>query len=142
MTALHPLGPHESLEDVYDNWLATSGVGSKGHVLLCTRKMHMVVPDRSILQRALSTEFSQEYRKDGSSAAVIGTSPLAGVASHSLNDWMFNNSPLEKSKLVGNMLLREHFRQLTCSLMKPFLSHFQISLASPAETRSRWRAAS
>lgn len=134
-TVLHPLGLNESLEDVYDNWLAASGVGSKGHVLLCTRRMHMVVPDRHILQRALSSDYVEDYAKEGSGTAVIGTSPVAGVASHSSNDWMFNSAPLEKSKLVGNMLLREHFRQLTCSLMKPFLSHFQITLASPAEAR-------
>jgi hypothetical protein len=93
---LRVLDINDSLENVYDEW---QEVGMKKYGLtgiICSRSYPLILPDKDI-QRRLS---------------MLSTEPRNVCESINMFD-------CEKS-VVGNMLLREHFRLLTCSFLKPF----------------------
>lgn len=93
---LRVLDVSDSLEIVYDEW-QEAGMKKNGLTgLICSRSYPLILPDKEI-QKRLSM-LSTEPRKDCESINIFDC---------------------EKS-VVGNMLLREHFRILTCSFLKPF----------------------
>lgn len=114
-----------SLEVVYDQWCVAGGAGrskagkssyrknasKKTHVLLVLREAPVVAADKSVLHRL--SQFSLGAEWDGSSFS--------------------DNCDYEDSDAVtiGGLLLREHIKMLTMTILKPFDSFF-----SPVACRS------
>lgn len=100
-----------SLESLYDLWAENNNNGKKKNrnVLVVIRRPTYVTPDYEILNRIMNNFAPSMKGKEG---AITDESDL---------------EELDKIAIVGDMLLREHFRQLTFSLMKPFHSLIQMT---------------
>lgn len=125
--------PSTSLEEMYDRWCASGGAGrskagntasdrrgvsKKTHVLLLVRSVPLVAPDKSILYRL--SQFS------------------TGGSSESDNQFFDGSQEFENSDAVnvGGLLLREHFKMMTMTVLKPFDSFFSPVDYRPYAERS------
>ena len=137
---------------------------SRGNTLLTLRSGVSVKPDQTMLQRLLhrsldSINSSPAGSMSSSPTATpsLGHSPnntdegtttlgylgnllgdLGGVLSSNCVSTT-KEDPQEEEQMhavMCNMLVREHFRQLTYALMKPFENHFQGSLIAKPPTRT------
>lgn len=109
-THLKVIGASESIESVYDDWIANGGTkpGSRRKCgMLIVRRKPIVSPDPDVEARLESL----------GSATIPFLEGDTGVFSDKV-------SRADDRTVIGNMLLREHFRNLTLALMKPFDSFF------------------
>lgn len=149
-----------TLDVAYERWVAAGGVGSggsHGSTLLTLRAGVSVKPDQTMLHRLLHSSLdsgsphgsmcssptrsashspSNSDVNSGSSSAYGFLGNLLGELGGVLNgssalDPRHDPQHQDLQAVMGNMLIREHFRQLTHALMKPFENHFQGSLHVP-----------
>ena len=114
-----------SLESVFDKWMASGGAGTavsgSKNTMLVLRSPVSVKPDSRILQLLNSACMEENLSSQ--------QQPLAGLFSSGSARYSPCSEGAEAEKerrdIQANMLIREHFRQLTCWLMKPFEAHFQ-----------------
>ena len=135
---------------VFERWSSAGGVGTsdaRGNTLLTLRTGVCVKPDQTMLHRLLHSSLdpaSPAGSMTSSPTASLTHSPTTGDSGTGygfLGSLLGDlggvlGAPPELPQadgvqaVMGNMLIREHFRQLTHALMKPFESHFQGSLGA------------
>lgn len=113
-TFLKILSISDSIESIYDEWIVAGGTkpgSSKKCGLLCVRGKPIIAPDPEIQGRLDSlTTASFERSRIEHDGILPGNSDRV---------------------VIGNMLLREHFRNLTMALMRPFDSYFKLKSLPP-----------
>lgn len=100
-TNVHIVSNNETLETIHDDWVHANK--SKIGGLLCLRNRSSLLPDKDIQRRLMTLSATVDAGT---------TTTLAGKS---------------EKIIVGGMLLREHFRRLTTTLLKPFESLFSNS---------------
>jgi hypothetical protein len=116
------LAASESIVDVYDSWIASGGLkiqGSNRHVLLCLRQKPLLTIDPDVESRLNALLSTQTILP-----ADIQTRFQANHVSIGRDS--ITDDPSDK-EVIANMLIREHFRNLTLSMLKPFEKYFHAS---------------
>jgi hypothetical protein len=142
--SINRIGMSTSLEAVYDKWITSGGAGTMSagakNTMICLRHPVSVKPDTRILHMLNSASFDDVLgsQQQPLSALFSMRSSGSGAVASAESDL----SERSRRDIQGNMLIREHFRQLTCWLMKPFEGHFQarsdLERSLPAAATSPW----
>mmetsp|Transcript_2872 Transcript_2872/g.4372 ORF Transcript_2872/g.4372 Transcript_2872/m.4372 type:complete len:903 (-) Transcript_2872:40-2748(-) len=144
------LSRQTSLEVVHDRWMASGGAGTSGgsgaNTMLCIRHSLSVRPDSRILQLVNSPAIEDILATQSSVSSSTSMFSMLGSILGEEETPSLQGS--DRQAIIGNMLLREHFRHLTYALMKPFESHFQarsdlhtsMPAAASSISGSFWRA--
>lgn len=118
-TNVKTLGATDSIEATYDDWIINGGIksgSSKKCGQLCIRVKPLLSPDPDIQQRLDSLGTGVVNVSSGANGVLLDEEEV--VASN-------------EKVVIGNMLLREHFRNMTMALIRPFDSYFKPSGSSP-----------
>jgi hypothetical protein len=141
------IGPNTSLESVHDKWVTSGGAGTMQNgvknTMICIRHPVSVKPDTRILQLINSASIGEILTSQQQPLSSLFSSvSMCGPSYADMMKQEVESSERDRRDIQANMLIREHFRQLTCWLMKPFEGHFQArsdlerSLPSPSPSWS------
>ena len=125
--SINRVNMNASLEDNHERWMQSGGAGTSGHgkgtSLLTLREQVSVKQDSRIVQLLSSSSIADDVSKEKLFSTLT-----------SFDEEFDSSQETERDSIIRNMLIREHFRQLTHSLMKPFESHFQPKSFSVPES--------
>lgn len=117
------LRSRESINDIYDEWVAAGGLkvnSNHRHVLLSYRSKPIIEMDVDIDAR-LSALLSPITQLPNDINQRFEANKIRQPSRDSITD-----DPSDK-EVIGNMLLREHFRNLTLAMLKPFEKYFHMN---------------
>jgi hypothetical protein len=103
--------PSETIEGVYDAWISNGGAkagGKRKCGLLVVKSKPTLAPDVEVENRL------------GALLADVAVDSTTTTTRSSYDGDGGDNDGGDGKAVIGNMMLREHFRNLTLSLMRPF----------------------
>lgn len=122
------LGSNESICDIYDKWIASGGLkilGSNRHTLLCIRQKPLLSVDPEVESRLNALLSVQTTLPDNIQSRLKANHIRVGCDS-------ITDEPSDK-EIIANMMIREHFRNLTLSMLKPFEKLFHATYQNVAK---------